>query len=115
MTQITVASDGTVTGTFDNGTEQKIAQLGLATFNSDTGLQRAGDGLYNATDASGQAAVDVVGTGGRGSVSQGALEQSNVDLSSELVTMITYQRAFEANSKTVTTADQMLQTVTNLR
>ncbi len=114
LTDIQISSDGKVSGTFSNGQEIQLAQLGLATFNSDNGLKRDSDNLFDATPDSGQAAIDVVGQGGRGSVMQGALEQSNVDLSTELVTMIAYQRAFEANSKTVTTADQMMQTVSQL-
>lgn len=115
LTDIEIASDGTVQGVYDNGDKVNIAQVGLADFANDQGLRRAGDQLYESTAASGQAAVDVAGTGGRGAISSGALEASNVDLSTELVTLIAYQRAFQANSKTVTTADEMMTDVTNLK
>lgn len=115
LTDIKVSSDGKITGVFDNGQEQVLAQVGVATFTNETGLQRQGDGLFGATIASGQGTVDVAGQGGRAGVMQGALESSNVDLSTELVTMISYQRAFEANSKIVTTADEMMQEVSNLK
>jgi flagellar hook protein FlgE len=114
LTDIKIDPDGKVTGVFDNGQQTVVAQLGLATFQNDNGLVRQGDGLWAQGAQSGQPALDVPGQGGRGSVQQGALEESNVDLSSELVTMIQYQRAFEASSKTVTTADEMMQTITNL-
>jgi flagellar hook protein FlgE len=115
LSNVTVGSDGTITGTFSNGESRSIARLALATFASTDGLQRQGDQLFSQTQTSGQALVDAAGVGGRGSTTSGALEQSNVDLSSELVTLIAYQRAFSANSKTVQTADQMLQEIDNLK
>ncbi len=115
LTDIVIASDGKVQGVYDNGDRIDIAQVALADFSNDQGLQRSGDSLYSATDASGQALVGAVGTGGRGAISSGALEGSNVDLGSELVTLIAYQRAFQANAKTVTTADEMMTDVTNLK
>jgi flagellar hook protein FlgE len=115
LTDVVVNSDGTVQGVYDNGDKIDIAQVGLADFANQQGLQRQGDNLYAATDASGQATIDAAGSGGRGSITAGALESSNVDLGNELVTLIAYQRAYEANSKTVTTADEMMQDVTNLK
>ncbi len=115
LTNISISSDGKVTGTFDNGQTIAIAQVALASFANEQGLTSDGNQLYSESATSGQALVDAAGTGGRGSISQGALEQSNVDLGNELVTLIAYQRAYEANSKTVTTADQMMQDTTNLK
>ena len=115
LSNVTIGDDGTVTGTFSNGESRSIARLALATFASQDNLQRQGDQLFSQSQTSGQALVDAAGVGGRGSTTSGALEQSNVDLSSELVTLIAYQRAFSANSKTVQTADQMLQEVDNLK
>jgi len=114
ITDMVVDPDGTITGRFSNGDTAKLAQVAVANFANEDGLQRDGDSLMSATTASGQALVDGASVGGRASISQGALEESNVDLSTELVTMISYQRAFEANSKTVTTADQMMTDVVNL-
>ena len=115
LTDVSVNSDGSITGTFDNGDSAKIAQVAIASFQNEEGLTRSGDNLYAESADSGQPLVDVAGSGNRGSIAAGSLESSNVDLSNELVTLIAYQRAFEANSKTVTTADQMLQTVSNLK
>ena len=115
LTDVSVNSDGSITGTFDNGDSAKIAQVAIASFQNEEGLARAGDNLYAESADSGQPLVDVAGAGNRGSIAAGSLESSNVDLSNELVTLIAYQRAFEANSKTITTADQMLQTVSNLK
>jgi flagellar hook protein FlgE len=107
--------DGTIEGVFDNGDRLALAKLALADFASPEGLERQGDSLYAATASSGTALIDVPSTGARGSVMGGALEQSNVDLGTELVTLIAYQRAFQANAKTVTTADEMMMDVTNLK
>lgn len=115
LTDVAVNSDGSITGTFDNGDSAKIAQVAIASFQNEEGLTRSGNNLYAESADSGQPLVDVAGSGNRGSIAAGSLESSNVDLSNELVTLIAYQRAFEANSKTVTTADQMLTTVSNLK
>jgi flagellar hook protein FlgE len=115
LQDIQINADGTIRGTFDNGDSFDIAQLALADFASDEGLERVGDGMMIETAASGQPLIDAPGTGARGSLVSGALEGSNVDLGTELVTLIAYQRAFQANSKTVSTADEMLADVTNLK
>ncbi|MEJ7600375.1 MAG: flagellar hook protein FlgE [Kofleriaceae bacterium] len=115
LTDLVINDDGTVEGMYDNGDRVKLAQLALADFASQEGLSRAGDGLMSETSASGAALIDVAGSGARGSLVSGALEASNVDLGNELVTLIAYQRAFQANAKTVTTADEMMSEVTNLK
>jgi flagellar hook protein FlgE len=115
LIDVKINPDGTIEGIYDNGETIAIAQLALADFANNEGLNRQGDSLYAATRESGQALIDVAGSGGRGSLMSGALEQSNVDLSTELVQLIAYQRAFQANSKTVTTADEMMMEVTNLK
>jgi flagellar hook protein FlgE len=115
LTDVLVAEDGTMRGVFSNGQSRDMARIALATFQSEDGLQRAGNELFLETPRSGQALMGGASTGDRGAISAGSLEGSNVDLGNELVTMIAYQRAFSANSKTVTTADEMLQEVTNLK
>lgn len=115
LTSLAVGSDGKITGTYDNGQSVVIAQVALASFQNDAGLTRAGNNLFASSQESGQPLTDIPGTGSRGGLQSGALESSNVDISNELVTLIAYQRAFEANSKTVTTADQMLQTAVQLK
>jgi len=115
LTSILISDDGKIRGVFDNGDKIDLAQVALADFANEEGLSRVGDGLVAETPTSGKPLVDVPGTGARGAISQGALESSNVDLSTELVTLIAYQRAFEANAKTVTTADEMMTDVNNLK
>lgn len=115
LTDIAISDDGKIRGVFDNGDKIELAQVALADFANENGLERSGDGLMIETESSGKPLVDVPGTGARGAVSAGALESSNVDLSNELVTLIAFQRAFQANAKTVTTADEMMQDVNNLK
>ena len=115
LTDVAVGDDGTVSGKFSNGQSRPIAQVALADFTSPTNLQRAGRQDFSETQGSGQPLIGAAGSGSRGAISGGALEGSNVDLSSELVTLIAYQRAFSANAKTVTTADEMLTDVVNLK
>ncbi len=112
---ISVDGSGVVKGTYTNGQKLDIGQLAIAKFRSNEGLGRAGHNLWLATRESGDAAVGTAGSGGRGAVSGGALEQSNVDLATQFVDLITHQRAFAANSKTITTADEMLQEIVNLK
>ena len=115
LTEIAVSDDGKIRGVFDNGDKIVLAQVALADFANEEGLVRTGDGLVVETANSGKPLIDVPGTGARGAVSAGALEAANVDLSNELVTLIAFQRAFQANAKTVTTADEMMQDVNNLK
>ena len=115
LTSLQIADDGKITGVFDNGDKILVAQVALASFANNDGLQSVGDGLTTESTTSGKALIDLPGTGARGSLVSGALEGSNVDLSNELVTLIAYQRAFEANAKTVTTADEMMADVNNLK
>jgi flagellar hook protein FlgE len=115
LTEIQISDNGTIRGVFDNGDQLDLAQVALADFADEAALTRVGDGLVVETSASGKPLIDVSGTGARGGITSGALEGSNVDLTNELVTLIAFQRAFEANAKTVTTADEMLTDVTNLK
>ena len=115
LTDIQISDDGKIRGLFDNGDKIDIAQLALADFANEEGLTRLGDGLVAETPASGSPLIDVPGTGARGAISSGALEASNVDLGNELVTLIAFQRAFQANAKTVTTADEMMAEINNLK
>jgi flagellar hook protein FlgE len=115
LTDLTIAEDGAIQGVYDNGERIELARLALADFASYEGLERAGNGLWAETGASGNAFTDAPGTGARGAIVSGAVEASNVDLGSELVTLIAYQRAFQANAKTVTTADEMMADVNGLK
>jgi flagellar hook protein FlgE len=110
-----VDSTGVITGTYSNGQQLAIGKLAIATFADNEGLGQAGQNLFTQTNASGLAAVGTASAGGRGSITGGSLEQSNVDLAAQMVDMITHERAFQSDSKTIQTADQMLQVITQLK
>lgn len=112
-----LAIDGTglVQGLYTNGQKIAIGQLAVAKFRSNDGLGRAGQNLWIETRDSGTAALGAAGAGGRASVSAGALESSNVDLGEEFVGLIQHQRSFSANSRTITTADEMLQELIGIK
>lgn len=115
LSGITVDGQGVIMGTYSNGQKVAVGQLAIAKFRSNDGLDRAGENMWAASDRSGEAVLSAAGSGGRGAVTGGALEQSNVDLAEQFVRMIAHQRAFQADSKTITTADQMLQDLVNLK
>ncbi len=115
LSNITIGQDGTVSGSFTNGQTRTLAQIALATFQNEGGLQRLGGNQFGATSASGLAQLGVGATGRFGSVVSGSLEQSNVNLADQFTKLIVAQRAFEANSRGITTADQNLITLINLR
>lgn len=109
-----IGSDGTVTASYSNGETQDVGQLVIATVNNEQGLQAVGSSEYAATTASGSASVGVAGSGGRGTIEGSSLEASNVNISSEFSNLIIAQRAFEANSKAVTTFDTVTQDTINM-
>ncbi len=115
LTGVQVDGTGIVNGVYSNGQKVAVAQLAIAKFTSNDGLGRLGHNLWTATRDSGNAAMGVAGSGGRASIVSGALEQSNVDIAQQFVELIGHQRAFQASSKTITTADEMLQDVVNLK
>jgi flagellar hook protein FlgE len=110
----TVSTNGTVTATYSNGQQQSVGQLALANVSNLQGLQDVGNSEYAATLASGTATVGTSGTAGLGTVTDGALEESNVNISSEFSNLIIAQRAFEASSKAVTTFDTITQETINM-
>lgn len=112
---VKIGADGVVSGVYTNGQTIAAGQLAIAKFTANDGLARAGQNLWVATNESGQAALGAVGAGGRGALVAGALEQSNVDVTQQFVDLISHQRAFQANSKTITTADQMLQELMTIK
>lgn len=109
-----VDSQGVITATFSNGNKEQLGQVAVATVANIDGLTRLGGNLYQANEASGLASIGVAGTGGRGDVEGASLEQSNVDISSEFADLIVAQRAFQANSKTVTAFDAITQDTINM-
>ena len=116
MSGVTIAQDGKIYATYDNGCSRLLGQIAVANFANASGLSLEGDNLYAETQNSG--AFDGVGsdiTGGGGYMTTGELEMSNVDLSSEFTEMITTQRGFQANSRIITVSDTMLEELTNLK
>ncbi len=107
----TADANGVITAQFSNGRTSTIGQVAVATVANTEGLTASGSNNFTTTAASGQASIGVAGTGGRGTLDDGALEQSNVNISTEFSNLIVAQRAFEANSKTVTTFDTVSQDV----
>ena len=109
LTSFTIGSDGTITGSFTNGKTEALGQIALATFANNNGLSLDGNTDFTPTLASGQAVVGTPGAGGRGTLSGGALELSNVDIATEFANLIVAQRGYEADAKAVTTFDQITQ------
>lgn len=105
---------GVIVGVFSNGESRNLAQLLVANFNNLNGLVNAGDNMYSVSANSGEPVYGVPGESTRTTVQAGALEQSNVDLSEEFAKMIVSQRGFQANARVITTADSLLQEITNL-
>jgi len=115
VSAIRIESDGVITGVFENGQTRTLGQVAVADFANTTGLARNGNNLWSETRDSGLPLVGAGGTGGRGLIVSGSLEASNVDLGSEFVDLIQYQRGFSANSKIITTADEMYQELVNIK
>jgi len=109
-----ISANGEINGVFTNGLTRTIAQVALATFSNVGGLSRDGANSFVQTPTSGNAQVGTPNTGGRGSVTGGVLENSNVDLGTEFSNLIVTQRAFQANARTITAADTLLQETVNL-
>jgi flagellar hook protein FlgE len=105
---INIASDGTIVATFGAGQTVAVGQLALANFNNPKGLVKMGSTRFSESQAAGIPNVGVAGTGGRGTLTGSALEQSNVDIATEFTQMILAQRGYQANSKTITVSDEIL-------
>ena len=115
LAAIGIEDNGVVTARYTNGRTRPAGQVELATFRNPQGLRAAGDNAWVQTYASGDPVSGVPGEGALGMLQAGALEESNVDLTGELVNMITAQRTYQANAQTIKTQDQVLQTLLNLR
>jgi flagellar hook protein FlgE len=112
---IDIDQTGVVEARFTNGRSNPLGQIAIASFANPQGLQQLGDTSWAETFASGQAVKGVAGNSGYGIIQAGALEASNVDITSQLVNMITAQRDFQANAQMISTADQITQTIINMR
>ncbi len=115
LQNINVDTDGVITGQYSNGQVTPLFRVALAKFQNVQGLFKEGGNLYRETRNSGEAITGQPGSNGLGSIASNSLEQSNVDISNEFVKMITTQRGFQANSKIVTTVDQMLSDTINMK
>ena len=115
MESFNVDNSGIITGVYSNGTKQIIGQVALAVFTNPQGLTARGDNLFEVSNNSGAPNEGAANTGGRGTIVAGTLEMSNVDLSDQFTDMIVTQRGFQANSRSITTSDQMLQELLTLK
>ena len=115
LSSFSVAADGTLTGSYTNGKSSTLGQVVLANFSNPNGLQPLGNNMWAETATSGQPLVGTPDTSDLGVLQSYAVEDSNVDLTAELVNMITAQRYYQANAQTIKTADAVMQTLVNLR
>ncbi|HEB10500.1 MAG TPA: flagellar hook protein FlgE [Spirochaetales bacterium] len=110
-----IDQSGVITGVYSNGTNRSLGQVALASFTNPGGLEKAGESTYVVSNNSGEANIGPAGVAGKGKIIAGTLEMSNVDLAEQFTDMIVTQRGFQANSRTITTSDQMLQELLNLK
>jgi len=115
LQRFSASADGTLLGQYSNGQTKPLGQVVLANFTNAGGLEPIGNNSWTETSASGTPLLGVAGTGGFGVLQSSATESSNVDLTAELVNMITAQRVYQANAQTNKTQDSVLQTLVNLR
>jgi len=115
LKNLSISENGTITGIFTNGQTRQIGQVALAKFVAPTDLTKTGRNLFAESFDSGQPVIGAATTSGLGMVMSNALELSNVDLAEEFVKMIVYQRGFQANSRVITTSDELLQELVNLK
>jgi flagellar hook protein FlgE len=115
LTSFTVGQGGDITGVYSNGYKQPLGQMALAAFSNPSGLMKAGGNLFQTSPNSGAAQIGTPNTGGRGTIATGFLEGSNVDLAQQFTNMIMAERGFQANSKVITTSDEILQDLVNLK
>ena len=115
LNNVSVATDGLVTATFSDGTTSKLGKIMIANFANPNGLRQLGDSRWGSTGLSGEAIVSEAGSGSAGLIQSGALEQANVDITEELVALISAQRNFSANAKAIETGNNMTDTIVNLR
>ncbi|MGY1747465.1 flagellar hook protein FlgE [Blastococcus sp. SYSU D00695] len=115
LQSIALSGDGTIMGVYSNNLREPIGKLALASFSNPSGLAKAGNTSFRVGDNSGQPAIGEANAGGRGSMVAGALEMSNVDLAEEFTGLIVAQRGFQANSRVITSSDEVLQDLVNLK
>lgn len=115
LQSLSIGNDGVIDGFFTNGQSLGIGQIALAKFTNTLGLKKMGSSLFAATVSSGDALVNQPGTGGLGGISPNSLEMSNADIATEFINMITAQKAYQASAKVVSTTDQMMSELMNIK
>jgi flagellar hook protein FlgE len=115
LEKVSFDTAGVITGYYSNGLRKNLGQIALAIFNNPAGLMKVGQTLFEESNNSGVAMVGTANNGGRGTIAPANLEMSNVELAQEFTEMITAQRGFQANSRVITTSDEMLQELVNLK
>ena len=115
LTDVNLNSQGGIVGTFSNDQKLTLAQVAIAVFNNPSGLTKSGGSLYSSSASSGTVQITSAGNGGAGTITPSALEMSNVDLSEQFSDMIVTQRGFQSNSKIITVADEMIETLVNMK
>jgi flagellar hook protein FlgE len=115
LQSFTISPDGIVLGVFSNGVQEPVGQIAMVNFANPSGLSKVGNSTFRASPNSGLAQVGVAGTGGRGILSGGVVEMSNVDLAQEFTNLIVAQRGFQANSRVISATDEILQDLVNLK
>jgi flagellar hook protein FlgE len=115
LQQFQIGADGVLIGVFSNGIKQPMATIAVANFNNPVGLEKLGNSTYGTSTNSGLPQVGTPGSGGRGTLIGGALEMSNVNLAEEFTALIVAQRGFQANSRVITSSDEMLQDLVNIK
>lgn len=115
MTSYSIGSDGVLRGTFSDDVQRDVAVVAIANFTNPAGLERVGDTAFRASANSGAPELGTAGQGSRGDLMGGTLEMSNVDLSAEFTNLILAQRGFQASSRVITTSDQVLEELVNIK
>jgi flagellar hook protein FlgE len=115
LTTFAVGSSGEITGVYSNGYKQPLGQIAMASFQNPSGLTKAGGNLFSTSPNSGNASIGTPDSNGRGQIATGFLEGSNVDLAQQFTNMIMAERGFQANSRVITTSDEILQDLVNIK
>jgi flagellar hook protein FlgE len=115
LKSLSIRDDGTIGGFFTNGQTSDVAQIRLASFGDTSGLQRMGSNLFGETILSGPATINAPGAAGMGTIASNSLEMSNTDIATEFINMITAQKSYSANARIITTEDQMLTELINIK
>jgi flagellar hook protein FlgE len=115
LSDVSFGTDGSITARYTNGDSRVLAKIALATVTNPEGMMKVSDNLYQSTLTSGDPALGMAGTGELGTIAPGSLEGSNVDLASEFTTLVLAQRGFQANTRVITTSDEMLADLVNVK